>query len=209
VLKVEFLIDDGRGVDLDALEGELLLGFCEELGFICRLGKVPVCEEGEADCKAAFDDEQVPPAVELGLNLKYTEGQQPRKGVGDVGRSVEEGQAARELATPIKGCEIVNNEGKAIGQLCSDESLMSDLQRGLCHSQKPSECHHATPVLHRCCEKRRAAKAEHHDRQDAVRTILLTQHANRRRKDNVWNIKYLTLNQLCTVKDLKSYSPTT
>jgi hypothetical protein len=34
VLEVEFLIYDGRGIDLDALEGELLLGFGEELRFV-------------------------------------------------------------------------------------------------------------------------------------------------------------------------------
>lgn len=62
VFEVEFLAYDGGGVDLDAGEGELLLVFGQELGFVRGLGEPPVGDEGEEDGERALDEEEVAPA---------------------------------------------------------------------------------------------------------------------------------------------------
>lgn len=169
--QLELLGHDRGRVDLHAVQGEVLLLRAEELGLGGRLGQVQVGEDAEEHAGAALDDEQVAPALEaVRLDLEDAEGQQAREGVGDVGRGVEEGEAARELAAAVEGGEVVDDQRE---------------EGALGHAEEPAQRKDAAKVLRRGHEERHGAEAEHQDREHEAGAELLAEHGDRGRKQHV------------------------
>jgi hypothetical protein len=152
------------------------------------------------DGQRALDDKQVTPRVQFGFNVEHTKCQKAGKSVGDVGRSIEQRQATCEFASSIESCQIVNDQGKEGGlghayallvlqslqlHFHSARLIVSSCLCGIKHTQEPPQSHHPTPILHARSQQCRASKAEHKDRQHAMRPILLSQHTNRWRKDDI------------------------
>ena len=80
VAQVELLGDDGRRVDLHAVEGEGLLVLGQEAGLGRAEREVPVGEDGEEDREGALDDEEVTPLVEAGLDVEDAVGEEAALG---------------------------------------------------------------------------------------------------------------------------------
>ena len=110
--QAEFLIHDGGRVDLDAVVGESLLVVVKEAGLGGAAGQVPEGEKREHDSAAALDDEEPAPGIvdAVGANAEHSEGKKATECVCDVTGSIEEREAAGELATAVKGRQVVNNE---------------------------------------------------------------------------------------------------
>lgn len=91
---VEFLADDRRRVDLDAVEGEFFLLLGQEPRRLCVVRQEPKGEDGEEHRARALDDEQVAPILQgSGVDVEDAKGEETAKGVGDRGRRVEYGQS--------------------------------------------------------------------------------------------------------------------
>lgn len=85
IAEAKRFIDDCTGIDLDAMEGQRFLLLSEELCLGCAAGKIPVCEDGEKDCHAALDDEEVSPVRNVGVfDLEDAKCDEAGKCVGDV-----------------------------------------------------------------------------------------------------------------------------
>jgi len=111
LLELELLVDDGGGVEEHARAGEVLLFTAEEGGGGARGGQVPVREEGEEDCAAAFDEEEIAPVGEgAAVDLEDAEGEQAREGAGDGLRGVEDREAAGQLAAAVERRLVVDHE---------------------------------------------------------------------------------------------------
>lgn len=162
--ELELLGHDRRRVDLHTVQGEVLLLSVEELSFGSRLGQVQEGEHAEQHTGAAFDDEQVAPALEaVRLDLEDAEGKKASEGVGDVGRGVEEGEAARKLATAVEGGEVVDDQ--------REEGALS-------HAEEPAQRKDAAEVLRRGHQERHRAEAEHQDREHEAGAELLAKHGD-------------------------------
>ena len=73
--EIEFLADDGGGVDLHAVEGKLLLFRAEKFGFFGGIGEPPVGEDGKEHRHAAFENKEVAPIGEWAVGeLEEAEG---------------------------------------------------------------------------------------------------------------------------------------
>lgn len=68
-LEVEFLVDDGGGIHLHALEGDALFFFGQEPGIRPGSREVEEGEDGEDDSHGSLDEEQNPPARQVGVDL--------------------------------------------------------------------------------------------------------------------------------------------
>lgn len=103
VPQVEFLVDDGAGIDAHAVVRQGLFRLGQEARGGGRLGQVGVGEEGEEDGAAAFDDEEVAPGGErAGVDVEDAEGEEAGEGGGDGLGGVEEGEAAGEFAAAVE-----------------------------------------------------------------------------------------------------------
>lgn len=96
--------------------------------------------------------------------------EQAGEGVGDVGRGVEDGQATGELATAVKGGQVVDYGGE---------------EGGLGHSQEPADGEDAAKVLRGGRAERHGAKGEHHERKGAGGSEFLGQHGEGGGEDDV------------------------
>ena len=176
VTEVERFVDGARRVDLDAVEGEGAFGGREEAGCRGGTGQVPVGKEGEEDGGGAFDEEEVSPGVEgPGVDLKDPEGEEAGECAGDVGRGVEDGEAAGQFAAAVEGRLVVDYEWE---------------EGGFRHSEEPSQYHHAGEVLRGNPEDGEDPKATHHDWQDPAWTELLSKHPNRWSEYDIGYVKH-------------------
>lgn len=133
VAEVELVVDDGAGVDLDAVEGEGFLVFGEEFRLGDAAREVPEGEDGEEHGGAAFDDKEIAPVGDGGaLDLEDAEGDQAREGVGDVGGGIEDSQPAGELAASVECGQVVDDEWE---------------EGGFTHAQEPAKSENAPKVL--------------------------------------------------------------
>lgn len=169
--EVELFGDVGRGVDLNTVEsqGALILG--QEFGLGGGTGEVEPGEDGEEESHAALDDEEVAPDEDLAvLDVEDAKGEQAGEGIGNVRRGVEDGQSSGQLATTVKGGEVVD-DGREEG--------------GLGHSKEPAHGEDAAEVLRGGGAEGHGAKGEHHDGQGARGSELLGQHGEGRCEDDV------------------------
>lgn len=102
--------------------------------------------------------------------MEYAESKQAREGVCNVGRGVEDGQAAGELSTAVESGQVVDDGGE---------------KRGLGHSQEPADGEDAAKVLRGGRAEGHGAKGEHHDGQGAGGSEFLGQHGEGGGEDDV------------------------
>lgn len=82
--EIEFLSDDGGRIDLNSVECQLFLLWCQEFGALCIPRQVPEGEEREQNGAAAFDDEEVSPVGDAtGVDLENAIRQEAAKGRRD------------------------------------------------------------------------------------------------------------------------------
>ena len=92
------------------------------------------------------------------------------KGIGNVGRGVEDGQSTRQLATTVKGGQVVDDEGE---------------ETRLGHTEEEAQGEQATKVVGGGRQQRHGAEGEHEDGEHPGGAILLTDDGDGRGKDDV------------------------
>lgn len=96
------------------MEGQSFLILVQEPCLSSTLRKIPIGEDCEGDSKSALDYEEPPPLKvdEVRLDLEYAVGEEATESAGNVGGSVEDGQAASELSSAVECRLVIDYEGK-------------------------------------------------------------------------------------------------
>jgi hypothetical protein len=174
VSQVELFGDNRTGINLDPVESKRLLFLVQELGLGCAPGKIPQSKEGEREGAGSFDDEQIAPVIDRGVDVEHAEGQETGEGICDVGGSVEDGETPRKLPSPVERGQVVD-DGWEEGRLG--------------HPEEPPQGKDPGEVLRCGGEEGETPERDHHDRQRPRRAETLGKHCEWRGEDDIGHEK--------------------
>lgn len=121
-----------------------------------------------------FNQEQVPPSLEMRFDLEDTKRYQSSEGTGYLTCCVEDTQAPSKLIPLVESGEVEDDTG---------------IESGFSHPEKPSGCHDSSKVCHRRADHGHGAKPHHCDGEHILGTELLSEQVHWRSCEDEWDVE--------------------